>query len=76
MVSITLESFSRKDAGRYFEKLELRAKLIGWSEKDTLMLLKLKLVGDDYNYFKSDPASNSIDYLDQKNEFLQKFTMT
>lgn len=36
---------------------------------------KKKLVGDAYN-FRSDPALNSLDYLDLKNQFLQKFTPT
>ncbi|KAG5866784.1 hypothetical protein JTB14_028213 [Gonioctena quinquepunctata] len=45
MVATTLDDFSGKDAERYFEKLELRSKLDGWTEDETVKLLKFKLIG-------------------------------
>ncbi|KAG5870106.1 hypothetical protein JTB14_021423 [Gonioctena quinquepunctata] len=50
MEASTLDNFSGKDAERYFEKLELRSKLDGWAEDETVKLLKFKLIGGAYNY--------------------------
>ncbi|KAG5874211.1 hypothetical protein JTB14_019186 [Gonioctena quinquepunctata] len=74
MVATTLDDFSGKDAERYFEKLELRSKLDGWTEDETVKLLKLKLIGEAYNYLKSDTGLDSLSYYDLKNKFLKKFT--
>ncbi|KAG5871239.1 hypothetical protein JTB14_007119 [Gonioctena quinquepunctata] len=58
MVATTLDDFSGKDAERYFEKLELRSKLDGWTEDETVKSLKFKLIGEAYNYLKSDTRSH------------------
>ncbi|XP_045481687.1 uncharacterized protein LOC123685870 [Harmonia axyridis] len=74
IMTTTLDDFSGKDVTRYFEKFELRSQLDGWSEHETLTLLKFKLVGDAYNFFKSDIALNSLSYAELKARFLQKFS--
>ncbi|KAG5876857.1 hypothetical protein JTB14_021858 [Gonioctena quinquepunctata] len=74
MVATTLDDFSGKDAERYFEKLELRSKLDGWTEDETVKLLKFKLIGEAYSYLKSDTGLDSLSYYDLKNKFLKKFT--
>ncbi|XP_045472900.1 uncharacterized protein LOC123679403 [Harmonia axyridis] len=74
MMSTTLGNFTGKEALRYFDELELRAKLEGWSEDKTLTLLKLKLEGEAYIYFKSDITLNSLTYAELKLRLIQKFT--
>ncbi|KAG5867348.1 hypothetical protein JTB14_038394 [Gonioctena quinquepunctata] len=71
MVATTLDDFSGKDAERYFEKLELRSKLDGWTEDETVKLLKFKLIGEAYSYLKSDTGLDSLSYYDLKNKFLK-----
>lgn len=73
IIAATIDSFSGKDVARYLEKLEQRASLDGWSEDQTVKLLKCKLVGDAYNFFKSDPTLDTLSYVDFKNRLIQKF---
>ncbi|KAG5885864.1 hypothetical protein JTB14_013875 [Gonioctena quinquepunctata] len=74
IVATTLDNFSGKDAERYLKKLELRSKVDGWTEDETVKLLKFKLIGEAYSYLKSDTGLDSLSYYDLKNIFLKKFT--
>ncbi|KAG5874910.1 hypothetical protein JTB14_028480 [Gonioctena quinquepunctata] len=49
-------------------------KLDGWTEDETVKLLKFKLIGEAYSYLKSDTGLDSPSYYDLKNKFLKKFT--
>lgn len=73
MIAATLESFSGKDAVRYFEKMEQRSSLDGWSEEQTLKLIKFKLTGEAYNFFKADPTLDTLTFNDLKARFIRKF---
>lgn len=73
MIAATLDSFSGKNAVQYFEKLERRSNLDGWTEGQTLQLAKFKLEGEAYNFFKSDPTLDALTYADLKNKFITKF---
>ncbi|KAG5862124.1 hypothetical protein JTB14_034070 [Gonioctena quinquepunctata] len=74
MVATNLDNFFGKDAERYFEKLELRSKLDGWTEDETVKLLKFKLIGEANNYLKSDSGLYSLSYFYLRNKYLKKFT--
>lgn len=74
MIATTLDNFSGKDAARYLERLEQRSKLDGWTEEETLRLLKFKCVGDAYTFLKLDSTLDSLSYAELKKRFLAKFT--
>lgn len=74
MIATTLENFSGKEAGRYLERLEQRAKLDGWTEEETLRLLKFKCIGDAYSFLKSDSSLDNLVYVELKKRILAKFT--
>ncbi|XP_074040000.1 uncharacterized protein [Leptinotarsa decemlineata] len=73
MIASTLDVFSGKEVIKYFEKLEQRSSLDGWSEDQTVKLLKFKLVGEAYNFFKADPNLDTLSYSDLKARFIGKF---
>lgn len=55
MIANTVESFSGKErVEEYFEKIELRAKLDNWNEATTATIVKFRLTGDAYQFYKSD----------------------
>lgn len=74
MLAATFECFSGKEVKRYFEKVELRSRLDNLSEKDTLNVIKFKLLGEAYEYFKSDPNLYTLDYAGFKNKFIKRFS--
>lgn len=76
MTAMTLESFSGKqDVKDYFEKLDSRAELDGWTDEVKLKLVKYRLSGEAYTFYKADPAVfNEKNYTEFKNKFLEKFT--
>lgn len=75
MVANTVEPFSGKfDVKRYFEKVEQRAKLDDWSEKTTLNIIKFRLTGDAYNYFKTDLTLDTVSYAEFKAKFIKRFS--
>ncbi|KAK4887480.1 hypothetical protein RN001_003751 [Aquatica leii] len=75
MIANTLESFSgRQDVRDYFEKLEHRASLDGWSDEITLKLVKFRLTGEAYQFYKSDAAVyNETNYSIFKKKMYGKF---
>lgn len=76
MVAATLDNFSGKNVLQYFEKLEQRASLDGWSEDETVKLFKFKLAGEAYQFFKSDSNLNNLSFRDLKARFIEKFLPT
>ncbi|KAG5873050.1 hypothetical protein JTB14_010533 [Gonioctena quinquepunctata] len=73
MIASTLDNFSGKEVIRYFEKLEQRASLDSWTEEQTLKLLKFKLIGEAYSFFKSDHSLNLLSFVEIKARFIEKF---
>ncbi|KAJ8970788.1 hypothetical protein NQ317_008299 [Molorchus minor] len=76
MIASTLDNCTGKDIHRYLEKLELRAKLDGWSEDETLNLLKFKCVGAAYDFLKSDSNLDSLNYRELKSKLVRNFAVT
>lgn len=75
MVANTVEQFSGKfNAKIYFEKVEQRSKLDEWSEQVTLNIIKYRLTGDAYNFFKTDPTLDRINYTEFKARFIKRFS--
>lgn len=76
MVANTVESFSGKErVEEYFEKIEIRARLDNWDEKTTIDIIRLRLTGEAYRFFKTDPclALPAISYADFKEKFVKRF---
>lgn len=73
VLASSFDSFNGKDPKRYFDKVELRAKLDNLSESNTLNLVKLKLTGDAYEFFNSDPSLDMLGYTEFKNKILARF---
>ncbi|KAJ8976010.1 hypothetical protein NQ317_003825 [Molorchus minor] len=76
MIASTLDNCTGKDIHRYLEKLELRAKLDGWSEDETLNLLKFKCVGAAYDFLKSDSNLDRLNYRELKSKLVRNFAIT
>lgn len=74
MIANTVEAFSGKDVRNYFEKFEKRSKLDNWSEDVSLNLIKYRLTGEAYNFFKSDKSLDTIKYTEFKNRFVAQFS--
>lgn len=73
-IAATLDNFSGKEVVRYFDKLEQRSKLDNWAETDTLQILKYRLVGSAYEYFKSDTTLDALNYTEFKKKLVVKFS--
>lgn len=74
MLASTMESFSGKDAARYLEKLEQRAKLDDWTKEKTLKLLKFKCVGEPHSYIRLDSSLDALTYLVLRKKLMAKLT--
>lgn len=78
MIANTVESFSGKEKIiEYFDKLEIRAKLDFWDEATTLNILKYRLTGEAYRYYKTDQSTfDTLDYTNFKNKLIKQFSPT
>lgn len=76
MIATTLDNFTGRDVTWYLEKLEQRAKLDGWSEGDTLKLLKFKCAGEAQSFLKANPDLDSLDYAGLREKLIDKFSPT
>lgn len=75
MIANTVDQFTgRYNAKRYFEKIEQRAKLDDWSEQTTLNIIKYRLTGDAYDYFKTDLTLAAANYENFKAKFIKRFS--
>lgn len=77
MIANTVQSFSGKEkVEEYFEKIEQRSKLDDWDESTTLKIIKFRLTGDAYKFYKSDKnlMSDTINYAEFKSKFIKKFS--
>lgn len=76
MIASTLEDFNGKGVGRYLEKLEQRARLDGWSEEETLKLLKYKCVGEAYDFLRSDSSLDGLNFRALKAKLIANFSIS
>ena len=73
----SLESFSGKEnVKEFFERVEQRAELDNISDNQLLKVIKCKLVGNAYQYFKSETSLNSpsTSYQQLKSALVDRFT--
>lgn len=75
-LATTFESFSGGNVARYFERVELRARIDNLGELETLRLIKYNLKGEAYEWFKSLPTLDQLSYKDFKEKALQRFQVT
>lgn len=73
MIASTLENFNGKGAKRYLEKLEQRSRLDGWSEEETLQILKYKCVGEAYDFLRADPTVEGLTFRELKSRLIANF---
>lgn len=73
-IAVSLESFNGKEVIRYFDKLEQRSQLDSWTKVDTLKILKYRLAGPAYDYFKSDTTLDALSYDEFKIKLITKFS--
>ncbi|KAJ8962461.1 hypothetical protein NQ314_005723 [Rhamnusium bicolor] len=73
MIASTIENFNGRDVVRYLEKLEQRARLDGWTEDETLRLLKFKCVGEAYDFLKSDASLDGLNFWALKARLIANF---
>lgn len=69
----SFEAFAGHHVGRYFERVELRAKIDNLGEAETLKLIKYNLKGEAYDWFKSLPTLDQLNYREFKSKALQRF---
>lgn len=77
MVAMTVDTFSGKEkVHEYFEKIELRSRLDNWDQKTTIDIMRFRLVGEAYKFYKTDPAlqSSTIAYDEFKARFVKRFS--
>ncbi|KAG5865153.1 hypothetical protein JTB14_037427 [Gonioctena quinquepunctata] len=70
---IHIGEFFRKGGYSPFEKLAQWASLDNWSEEQTLNLLKFKLVGEAYSFFKSEIGLDVLSFTEIKVRFIKTF---
>uniref|UniRef100_V5GVE6 Retrotransposon gag domain-containing protein n=1 Tax=Anoplophora glabripennis TaxID=217634 RepID=V5GVE6_ANOGL len=73
---VTVDNVTGKDISRYFDRLEQRAELDGWTELETLRIFKYKCIGDAYDFLSSDSTLRELGYRDLKAKFLEHFATT
>nr|XP_022920762.1 uncharacterized protein LOC111429154 [Onthophagus taurus] len=76
MVAATVEAFSgRENVKLHFERIEQRATLDRWTEQETLNIVKYRLTGEAYRYYKSDTTlqAATVTFNDFKEKFIQRF---
>lgn len=73
VLAASFESFNGREPKRYFDKVELRARLDNLSQANTLDLVKLKLTGDAYDFYLSDPSLDTLSYAEFKNKIFARF---
>lgn len=69
----SFEAFSGNNVARYFERVELRAKIDNLGEAETLKLIKYNLKGEAYDWYKSLPTLDQLSYREFKTKALQRF---
>lgn len=74
MMASTFENCDGNAIRTYFDKLELRARLDNIAEADTLNLVKFKLVGEAYEYYKSELSLDSLNYQEFKQKLIKRFS--
>lgn len=77
MIANTVDCFSGRERVReYFDKIELRARLDNWDEKTTLNIIKYRLTGNAYQFYKSDSTLDSelVGYATFKERLIKKFS--
>ena len=78
MIANTVQSFSGKEkTEEYFEKIEQRAELDNWDIPTTLKIIKYRLTGEAYKFYKCEKTvldAADISYNDFKKRFIEKFS--
>lgn len=77
MIANTVESYNGETNPRhYFEQIEERQLLDGWTEDTTLRIIKYRLRGSAQKFIKSDPELKTLDYAEFKKRVIKQFTKT
>lgn len=77
MLAGTVESFSgRENVKLYFERLEQRAILDNWNETQMLHIVRYRLSGEAYKFYKAETnlQSNQVTYVELREKLIKKFT--